>query len=342
MSSTVAARHRPIQTDAADAVANPAFLPESSFPIMDGAARTHGSTSDLDREFVQVNDLRVAHGFMETLQQNALDSLDRLFRVEGADFLRKPGLDGWRERVRISLRSLDREVSCEGDAPAAQRTFFMKRYSRPPRRALRRGRRAVPDARTLAGVEWHWLCRLARDGVAAPTPVAIGEEASGGRERRSALVMSAVPGESAESLLARPRRLEPRQVREAARSLADLVSRFHGLGYVHQDLYMSHVFAAWDVDGEARWSLIDLQRVRHSARRSMRRIVKDLAALNFSAPPDRVSRSERLRWLCRYLGIRRLDAAGRRLVYRVAGKTRQIRRHQARRESRLAVGGGSR
>jgi len=125
--------------------------------------------------------------------------------------------------------------------------------------------------------------------------------------------------------------------------LADLVARFHECGYVHRDLYLSHIFYAASCESlraesvPASLRLIDLQRLSKPTGYAKRLIVKDLAALNFSAPSKVISNQDRIRWIKRYLGIRRLDAPARRLIYWIVGKTWQIARHDARRTARLAA-----
>ena len=368
------------------------------------SARSGENANRNDDEFVALNDLVVARSFAGLLAANGLDSLDALFRAGSGESLRKAGLGGWRERIRLTLRrdkeeelrdcacgSLEEPRACacgslEGPRPWACGSFdvtvYLKRYTHPPRSASRGAIRAAPDCRSLAGVEWYWLRRLAADGIPAPRPVALGEELAAGREIRSVLVMTAVGGDALERVLAEPDALDPRRIRGLAPPLAELVGRFHRLGYVHRDLYLSHVFFDATQKDEAGLSLIDLQRVMRPATRCSYRIVKDLASLNFSTPSGRVTTTERLRWLRRYLesnalpfssrlageresplvdkppvapgvgwiresmghaiGTRKLDAAGRRLVYRIVGKTLQIQRHQERRATRFAAGSGSR
>ena len=105
---------------------------------------------------------------------------------------------------------------------------------------------------------------------------------------------------------------------------AALISRLHRQGYIHRDLYLSHVFYDPSSPMERSLRLIDLQRVIRPRWRFRRWIVKDLASLNFSTPSRLVSRTDRVRWLRRYLGIEKLDASARRLVYRIVGKTQRI------------------
>ena len=116
-------------------------------------------------------------------------------------------------------------------------------------------------------------------------------------------------------------------------------SRLHTGGYVHRDLYLSHIFFDPDAPLDDALCLIDLQRMIRPAVNRRRWIVKDLAALNYSASPTRgdaigpsdlVSQADRLRWLKLYLGAVKLDGSARRLAYRVIGKTMRIQSRAAR------------
>jgi hypothetical protein len=131
-----------------------------------------------------------------------------------------------------------------------------------------------------------------------------------------------------------------REKRSILISLAGCARRMHRAGFAHRDLYLCHLFIPPPAKGVGL-TLIDLQRVTRDARGHGRRVVKDLAALNYSAPPPAVTRTDRVRFLLAYLGRRRFDAAGRRLARRVAGKTERIRRHDLTRRAR-AISAGAR
>ena len=253
------------------------------------------------------------------LRANHLDSMDRLFADDLGERLDKPGLPPWRQRRRITLQ-----------ADGKSSTFFVKRFDDPPASARRQVRDAKIGARSVAGVEWSWMHRLRQDGIACARPVALGEVVDRGKEIRSVLVSEAVPGQSLERWMSRWHELGPVKAREMALGVARLVSRFHRKGYIHRDLYLSHVFYDATGRGDEALRLIDLQRVIRPRWRGSRWIVKDLASLNFSAPPECFSRADRLRWLLVYLGTGKLEAAARRLVYRVVGKTMRIRRRERR------------
>ena len=132
------------------------------------------------------------------------------------------------------------------------------------------------------------------------------------------------------------------ECRSLVEPVASLIARLHDRGYVHRDLYLSHIFHDPAVPRRSSLCLIDLQRVLRPRRCRGRWIVKDLASLDFSTPRKLIGRTDRLRWLIRYLGIPEMDASARRLVYRIAGKTRRIARHERRRLARLRNEGSDR
>ncbi len=276
---------------------------------------------------VEVNDLQVRPGFTTMLRLNELDSIDALFAVRSDTPLGKPGLDPWRERLRVTLH--DGTVK---DGPT-ERVFYIKRYQNPPARAVREA--SCAGASSIAGIEWRWIDRLRRDGIPSVEAVALGEEFDGSRETRSVLVTAAVPGESLETLVPAWHLDKRRDLRRLISPLAKLVSRLHGKGYVHRDLYLCHVFFVESGEADHSLRLIDLQRMRRPRWNMSRWVVKDLASLNYSAPEDAVSTTDRVRWLKEYLGKSCLDAEARRLIYRIVGKTRRIARHDARRRERF-------
>ncbi len=276
-----------------------------------------------ERAAAPPNDLTIAAGYEETLVANGLDSLDALFEVAHGESLGKPDLSPWRERLRLTW-----EVSGE------RRTFYLKRFRDAPRAARREVRRSGTGAASVAGLEWTWMQRLAADGIPCALPVAFGEQLRGSREVRSAILTAAVPGCSLEHWAARWGETDRARVRRLVRPLARLVSRLHQCGYVHRDLYLSHIFHDPEAPLEQSLHLIDLQRVFRPLWAGRRWIVKDLAALDYSVPGSLVYRTDRLRWLTYYLGTPKLDASARRLVYRIVGKTQSIARHDRHRTAR--------
>jgi len=271
--------------------------------------------------------LTVVSSFVSCLKANGLDSLEAMFSIDTAERLAKPGLDSWRERLRLQLGHEGRTITC-----------YLKRFANPPAAFSREVRRSGSGARSVAGMEWTWMRRLAAEGIPAVQPVAFGEHVIGRRERRSAILALAVPGRSLEAWWGVWTGRERSKVEALIDATAALAARFHGLGYVHRDLYAAHLFFDPDAEAGKALHLIDVQRIFRPRRRMRRWIVKDLAALNYSCPARLVTRSDRLRWLKRYLGLTKLDAPAVRLAYRIIGKTYSIAAHDRRRTARAATG----
>jgi len=290
------------------------------------------------------NGLHIEPDVEDLLRAHRLITVDAFFDDAhlssiGAIRLDKPGLSTWRSRFRLPPPA---------DHADPSDTLYIKRFDHPPKNALREIKRARNGARSGAGVEWAWIHFLIRDVIPCPAPAALGEQFDAGRERRSVLITRRVPGQSLERWLSDWSDRDRATIRALLYPLADMIARFHRQGYVHRDLYMAHIF--FDPEGTAQHRclegcrgkgqagslcLIDLQRVLRPILNPHRFVVKDLAALNYSATAPLVSHADRLRWLKRYLGIGRLDPTSRRLVYRIVGKTQQIARHDARRRARL-------
>jgi hypothetical protein len=275
-----------------------------------------------------LNDLTVVTGYRALLEANGLDSLDSLFSFDNGQLLSKPGLAGWRERWRLTL-----------DADGETRTFYLKRFRDPPRSVRREVAKSRSGAESVAGLEWIWMNRLAGDGIPCPSPVAFGQQLDGTREMRSAVITAAVQGASLESWVRRWGQPDRLIVRGLIRPVARLVAGLHRAGYVHRDLYLSHVFYDPTAPAERGLRLIDLQRVFRPRWRMRRWIVKDLAALEYSTPVRLVSRADRLRWLREYLGKAKLDASARRLCYLIVGKAQRIARHDRLRAARVRDAG---
>lgn len=285
------------------------------------------------------NDLTIVTGFQDVLRENQLDSLDGLFATTAGERLDKVGLSPWRERLRLTLEIEGRPL-----------TFYLKRFTRPPRDARREVKRSGSGAVSVAGMEWNWMKRVAADGIPSVRPVAFGEQLAGAREVRSAILTQAVPGTALERAFPCWDKAARATARSLVEPLAELVARFHAKGYIHRDLYLSHVFFDPHAGVGDALHLIDLQRVIRPTLWRERWIVKDLAALNFSTPPGLISNTDRIRWLTRYLRVATqegaeqeadrlsgggLDAATKRLAYRITGKTRSIVAHERRRLARL-------
>ncbi len=116
----------------------------------------------------------------------------------------------------------------------------------------------------------------------------------------------------------------------ALRQLAQLTARLHDGGHHHRDLYLNHIFVD-PADPQGTVRVIDVERLRRHRRQLGRRVIKDLAALEYSAAPL-VSEDERTRFLVRYLKLRGLPRRGvlPGLLRRIQSKAGRIGAHTPR------------
>jgi hypothetical protein len=269
--------------------------------------------------------LNIKPDYQALLAAHELRDLPAFFEQQQGERLDKPGLEPWRQRWRITLSDTD------GD----EQTFYLKRFTHPPLNRQIDRWKTGQFARSTAAVEFDNAHQLAAAGITAIVPVAFGQQMAGPWEKRSFLLMGEVTGESLERWV--PLHLSPPDSetdrtsrRNRLDRLADFIARFHNTGFVHRDLYLSHVFIRTENDGAATFALIDLQRVFRPSVRKRRWAIKDLAALDFSTPADRVSRTERLRFLCRYARICQVFGSARSLARSIQRKTNSMRRRQNR------------
>jgi Lipopolysaccharide kinase (Kdo/WaaP) family len=294
--------------------------------------------SPADFGFVRVGDLWVARGYVDVFEGRGWTSLGALMGCDG-EVLDKPGLPGWRGRMRLVLS--DGAGGSDGSdvsgGSGGRVELYLKRYERPPFRSQLGRVFSGGMVHGSAWVEWRWMLALANAGIPCAWPVAFGEMMVGCWERSSVVAIEGLSGASLETW-AMDR--ESRCDRSMVLAMADFVRRFHGSGFVHRDLYLCHVFyEAGRDDGSHVFRLIDLQRVFRPVLFGERWRVKDLAALCYSAPDSVVTRSDRVRFLKRYLGVRTLGRRGKRLARRVVSRAGLMLRHDRKRAVRGATVG---
>jgi hypothetical protein len=279
----------------------------------------------MDQRETSIGTLWVAPEFAPLFAAHGLRTLDDLFAVEPTRRLDKPTLPAWRERVMLELRDMRGDVQ----------RLFVKRFQPPPDNARPRLPRTGATARSAAGVERHWVLTLGAAGIPVPRLVAFGEQIDGTRERRSALVLADVGGESLENWAAAAEGLAPPQLIHA---LADFVRRLHDGRFIHRDLYLCHVFLTNSNARAPELALIDLQRVMLRPWPWTRWAARELAQLDYSAPQRVAGRVARLRFLKRYLGSAPLKSRqARGMMRRIARKRARIAAHDARSRKRTGM-----
>ncbi|RMH03427.1 MAG: hypothetical protein D6702_05950 [Planctomycetota bacterium] len=259
----------------------------------------------------------------------------RILAVEPAlPMLRRLGLDTVAGAVSCQRGELVRQAGRRRTRRLAteEGDFFLKVY--PKAGHLERWLGWLVGLRSPGRREWDNIRLLRRAAFDVPEMVAVGEETAGPfRPGGSFLLLRGIEGIRLDHFLAAGWPQPPGGSAAAGRErvlrdLAGMVRRLHSNGFFHRDLYCGHLI----VTPDERWGrpfLIDLQRVGQRFPPRRRWLVKDLAALAYSAPPL-VSRSDRLRFLLHYLCKSRVDPLVRRWWRQVAAKVERMRRHRPR------------
>ncbi len=218
-----------------------------------------------------------------------------------------------------------------------EKAFFLKRHHHPPLR--QQIREFLRHGSFLSGGrrEWENIWKIRQAGISTIDPVGFGERKDwGGWEVESFLVSLELKDACrltefipqylspplGPSLLSRKRRL--------LGELALLARRMHGAGFCHRDFYLGHLFIKDGKKGRMELYLMDLQRVFRPRWRRERWRIKDLASLNFSAPPGWFTATDRLRFYKQYRGISRLEDRDRSPIRRIARKSQRIWTHTRR------------
>lgn len=203
------------------------------------------------------------------------------------------------------------------------RVVFVKRYPKvKPPGLLRRSPFSSPAAR-----EYEALRRLAELGVPTIHPLALLEERQGKRVTRAALLTLGLDApQTLEQLVLAG--LSARRRQALARQLAQVTRRMHDGGVNHRDYYLVHL----RVGQSDRLFVTDLNRADLRREVPRRWVVKDLAALQFSAPAGVVTRTDRARFLGAYTG--KPLRACRSLVKAILRKAAAMRANTARKVAR--------
>jgi len=214
------------------------------------------------------------------IDKHSLDTVEGAFAWNDGEDLVKPGL-GNRRRTRIYFCDMENrcwELYMKRYYP---RTFFGRLWSLVTGRGFR----------CEAVSEFDNIRALRDAGVPTMREIACGFDSDLLGVKRGYVIVSAVPGDALErcgdEFVAR-NAVDSEMITELTDKLVSLVARMHIAGFVHRDLYASHIFL-YEHDGVIELNLIDLARVFRPVRRQFRWRVKDLAQLKYSMPPAWVS-----------------------------------------------------
>lgn len=274
--------------------------------------------------------LRIAEKYEELLRGNGLSRFP--------DFM---SFQGGKVHKKLPLRTVRRiELSHKGGSG----NFFMKRHAGSLRvgEVIRAGLSGFPLS--WGKKEWEVIQAFRRSGIPTLTPVAAGEKISF-LKQESFLITEELQGFGSLETYIKTRFQPPltheriSEKRDVIREVARIAAKMHESGFNHRDFYCCHIFIRNGEDGRRRWSVLDLQRVDYRRWFRKRWIVKDLAALNYSAAAPVITRTDRLRFLKVYMAERFENSRRKRfLITRVVRKTGSIKRHDRKLRIRKEAG----
>jgi tRNA A-37 threonylcarbamoyl transferase component Bud32 len=280
-----------------------------------------------------VNDRTAAPGIVEIEDRDGV----RWRVVESAIPLLFDG-DEFAPKAKILRRSVLRATASRHveRIDLAGGSIVVKRYpaTDPGEGILRRMSGRVPaDVEFTAGRE------LARLGLPVAEPLASGRRPSGLGLSESIVVTRHVDGVELQQIVVGAPVTDRRRRLALIDAMADLLRALHTSGVTHSDLHLGNLLVA-DQGGAPRLVLIDLRRVAIGAAPDddvRLEACASLGRLVFA----RLRRTERLRFLARYLGPeRRGDVAA--WARRIEPRALALVRAFARRRARSALGGDSR
>jgi len=218
-----------------------------------------------------------------------------------------------------------------------EKAFFLKRHLHPPFREQIREFFRYGSFLSGGRREWENIWKIRQVGISTIDPVGFGERREWGGWEVESFLVSLELKEACRLTEFIPKHLSPplnssllSRKRQLLGELALLARRIHEAGLFHRDFYLGHVFVTDRKEGEMELYLMDLQRIFRPKWRIERWRIKDLASLNFSAPPGWFTATDRLRFYKQYRGIPRLEDRDRSLIRRITRKSQRIWTHTRR------------
>lgn len=244
--------------------------------------------------------------------------------------------ESWKSELRKKVMVLVREQSrskhpqtvvVEAEAGGGRKNFYLKVFHGCPSvGAVKELGRASKAFRF-----WRQGLSLAAAGFNVPLTIAAGELRRLRLLDRAFVLTSEVEGQPLPAFLTEMANVDDRKKvlrlkRVGVARLADLIRRFHNIGFVHGDLVASNLLVSQDTSGALTFFFMDNDRTRQYPlwfRQSLWK--RNLIQLNRMPLPG-ISLQDRMRFLRAYLGRKELSRADRRFAWWLEEKTRKRRK----------------
>lgn len=237
----------------------------------------------------------IAINARELLAQHGLDNFAALWALP-LDPVDEPNTNrgGWSEVYRLELK----------DEQGMTQAFYVKRQENHLTRTL-----AHPFGEPTFAREFRAIQTYMRLGVPVLEPVFFARRRQPSGAQAIIITRALDEYSPLEDWLQRWDSLGRRERDQLIHTAAALVRTLHNTGYVHNCLYPKHIFLEGGAEGRAR--LIDLEKTRRAVL-GRRDYVRDLETLQRRSHSP--SRSERLRFLLSYLGIKKVNEEARQWI----------------------------
>ncbi|HAL45443.1 MAG: hypothetical protein A2Y12_13230 [Planctomycetes bacterium GWF2_42_9] len=254
--------------------------------------------------FVELNPgFFVLKDFAQCFGKLNLASIDKIFAFNKGEFLHKKNLAGFRERIKFEIEN-------------PKTTLYLKRYNNAPAKVQFKNWLNQRKRLSLAACDMEPAENLRKLGINTPRTIAFGQEWNGLFEKRSFIITEQIPDSF---------KLEDKLPREKdfIKKLAIFIKKFHDTGFRHRDLYLCHIFC----DPKTQFTLIDLARAFKPLFFSKKYLIKDLAELYYSAPGNKISKADKLRFFLFYLRKEKLSFSDRMMIRQIKAKAKRMARH---------------
>ncbi|MCX8043579.1 MAG: hypothetical protein N3B18_05560 [Desulfobacterota bacterium] len=246
--------------------------------------------------------------FVDAIREHHLLVPDKIPGIETATLIKASSRE--RRTVRITVLGNGQPL-----------TLYIKQYAPVPLfRILVNLMRGV--VQRSAKDEFFSIVELHKAGIPTLTPVAAGIKRTGLFKKESFLITKALDAVRLDDFL-RTTPLSLSDKRRLIEQLATLIRSLHDRGFNHRDLYLCHILR----DATGQLSLVDLHRLDRHQILPERWRIKDIAALNYSAPAGIITKSDRLFFLKKYLRCTDVTASARLLIRKVLKKTQKMIQH---------------
>jgi len=273
------------------------------------------------KKFLSASSIVANPDFSELLRQNSLADFDSFYSLPTGEVVKRVRKDRFTSRVTLRLDDNDFEA-------------YIKRSQYSILADIWKTVRKFTRQRSSFLNEFNALVLLERSDVPTITPIAAGIKRAG-LIRRS-FILTASLGETLkladwvpQNLASKDPAIQKRK-RAIIDSLAQITRKMHRIGVNHRDFYLTHIHLKKDEAPQPALFIIDLNRADIRKKVPLRWLVKDIAALNFSAPASAFSRTDRMRFLKAYLGVRKLTGKEKRFIRMVIRKSGEIAHHAPR------------